>query len=185
MKAFIRALKYLKSAGFTLRLSYVTHPTVLHRMNEDMRYLRYLGFDARPKVYRGVFGGKQYPEDFSTDDRRVIKLYLGNSMDWEILSCKLRFVGKKCLAGHLFLKIDPDGTVYRCSSYQRSDLPSLGNLFKGTFRLLKKETLCKQEVCYSPYEGLMYVNGISIESGTEYGDRIIQMRTNIRSNLSR
>lgn len=183
LRGFLTKLESLRKAGFPLRLSYVAHPTVLNRMNKDLKFLRKQGFDAKPKIFRGIYNGKQYPEEFSEAERKIIKKYLGDSMDWEILNCKLKFKGKKCLGGCLFFKIDPDGTVHRCSSYQRSNLPSLGNLFRRTFYPFSDASICEQEVCYSLYEGLVYAENINIVSVAKSRERILKIREDARRNI--
>lgn len=59
------------------------------------------------------------------------------------------FKGKYCMAGKVFVRMTPEGEVFRCYD----DEQYLGNLFNGKLKFFNKPTKCKVKLCSSPYMG--------------------------------
>lgn len=132
--------------------------------------------DARIfKKIRHVFINN-YPKDYSEKKKAFIQKYIEKSQvdmcpydektpnigemrtidlahDIKFLNDLPSFKSKICLAGKKFVRMTPNGDVFRC---QDENL-FLGNLFEGEIELLKKPMPCTSDICSCPYQGIRYV----------------------------
>ena len=77
----------------------------------------------------------------------------GNNENNGFLGLDEVFYNKKCLAGMKHVFIDQHGHIYRCVSGGRR----IGNLHKGTLRMLKRAEVCRHKKCVCPTYGRRYV----------------------------
>jgi len=164
LNGFIQRVQDLKNAKFNVLLSSVMTPYVLSNFPEICRLFETHGFFPIPKVIRGIYKGKHYPESYSVGQKRIISDYLTiarhnyepvlNNMedlpsidmfsDSRFLDDIKDYHGRMCSAGHRFVALTPNGTVRRCGFYE-----VFGNILFKDVKLLNSPKLCDTEYC--PY----------------------------------
>lgn len=123
----------LERSGFPVKPLYVMHPAQFDRVESDLRTLAGLGVrKTQVKVFKGVFGGKEYPESYSEQERETLAS-IGTEYDFTdayLAGIRQSFKGLACTAGTSSFKVDVRGEVRRCATVPTS----YGNLFDGSFQ---------------------------------------------------
>ncbi len=135
--AFVENVNLLQEAGFHLTVNYVLHPDLLDRFMEDKRYYASRGVELTPRPFKGVHEGKTYPYSYSENIRRLFakRPNSGKKMVHN-------FYGIPCEAGSRLLRLEPDGTVMRCSG----DRTILGHA-KRAVKIYDEPKACKVRRC--------------------------------------
>jgi MoaA/NifB/PqqE/SkfB family radical SAM enzyme len=161
--AFDTHLRALLAGGFPVLVSVVATPEVLANADMLMRLLDPVGLSPAPKLLRGRWGTRLYPQAYTAEERAAFRAMLALArtryagllrgrdewptinpfFDDEYLEGTPRFLGRSCGAGATFVALDPDGSVFRCS---RSE--TLGNLLRGDLRLRGGPAPCDTSYCY-------------------------------------
>jgi sulfatase maturation enzyme AslB (radical SAM superfamily) len=161
--SFLRNAELLRSNGFPILVSLVATPTALARFDEAVALLRPIGMFPIPKLLREQYEGRRYPNAYSALDRTRFRLHAAEARtfyqstlagmaeapsvnmfdDDRFLEGVPSYRGLSCDAGSRFVKIDPNGDVFRCSSKTR-----LGNLLDGTFGALSGPRPCDTAYCF-------------------------------------
>ena len=164
LDGFVERARRLSSAGFRVLVSVLMTPAAVRALPQVASHLRAQGISPIPKVLRGHFQGRRYPNAYTPDEKAVIREYvararhdyaammatLGEAPTIDVLSDdrfvdgKPNYWGRACEAGRRFVRIDPDGTVRRCGLKQ-----PLGNLLARKLELLPKPMPCNTFYC--PY----------------------------------
>jgi hypothetical protein len=154
---------HLQARRFPIFVSVVATPAMLERMDELAEILRPTGLRPVPKLLRGAHAGRRFPADYSRSERsefiRQAKLarrsyagFLGSRSeaptinpfeDDAFVTGFPGYAGRMCDAGRRFVRINPDGNVFRCSRKT-----PLGSLLNGTFAPLKRREPCDTSYCY-------------------------------------
>jgi MoaA/NifB/PqqE/SkfB family radical SAM enzyme len=163
LAAFIANARHLLDAGFPVLPTVVATPEVLDVLPDVIARLAGEGLWLLPKLLRGPYQGRNYPAAYSDDERAVLQYLVAEgranypvlingderdrpsidvSCDDALLDAWPSFHGRPCSAGHRFVRMDADGSVYRCSSKQ-----PLGNLLDGTLRLTAGPAPCDTSYC--------------------------------------
>ncbi|MEU9201237.1 radical SAM protein [Streptomyces sp. NPDC048332] len=131
-RQFVRDVCALAGDGFPVAALYILYPPLLPRAAEDLAALREGGAaDVQAKVFKGVHGGRRYPEGYSDQERELVAALSGGyRFNQPYLNEKLTFRGRDCAAGRTSFKITVTGEVRRCASVPGD----YGNLYDGTFR---------------------------------------------------
>jgi MoaA/NifB/PqqE/SkfB family radical SAM enzyme len=160
---FLRHAELLRSKGFTVFASLVATPAALARFADAVALLRPIGIYPIPKLLRGPFEGRIYPNAYSDLDRIRFRLRAAEARreyqamlarmseppsidmfgDDEFLESERSFAGIPCEAGVRFVKLYENGDVTRCSSKTK-----LGNLLQGTFRPRAEAAPCDTAHCF-------------------------------------
>ncbi|CAN5204233.1 hypothetical protein BH09PSE3_BH09PSE3_02000 [soil metagenome] len=155
-------LEHLASHQPAVMVSVVATPSVLESFGEIVRDLEPTGFRPVPKMLRGPFEGRNFPDGYAPVDRArfreaaawarqgygklesevIEQPTIWPLYDDETLNEKPRFRGHDCEAGQRFVAIQPDGTVNRCSADTL-----LGNILTDTLRLNTGPTPCDTTYC--------------------------------------
>jgi MoaA/NifB/PqqE/SkfB family radical SAM enzyme len=161
-KIFLTHAETLLARGFPLFVSLVATPSALERFDDAIEILAPLGLMPVPKLFRGIYGGKVYPQAYSSGDKRrfiarareaeahyaPLLGMLGERptidvfSDSTLLEGEPTFLGQDCDAGYRFVRIVPNGDVTRCGP------PLLGNLLAGTFKPRTGSAICDTQFCY-------------------------------------
>ena len=164
LDVFIRRVHELQRQGFHVLVSIVMTPTIIRSFAETEKYFESEGVFLVPKVMRGHYQGKRYPDAYSEEDKATLVEYLAaarlkyspviDSMgepptidmfsDARLLKNGTPYWGRLCGSGHNFVRIEPDGTIVRCGSGQR-----LGNILSKELKLLSAPVPC--DAGYCPY----------------------------------
>ncbi|WP_243544468.1 radical SAM protein [Pseudodesulfovibrio tunisiensis] len=140
--AFIENARLLLDKGFNVIVNYVVHPDLLDRYHEDAA--RFASHDIRitPRPFKGRHEGRRYPEAYGEQGRAVFA-------DFPEQGRKIayNFEGIPCSAGRTLLRMEPDGTVFRCPG----DKTVLGNVMEDV-TLLDGDEPCRVRRC--PCRGL-------------------------------
>ena len=96
------------------------------------------------------------PHEYTKEDKQIIDKYLEKSRTLEREDLLAKLTAKKCSAGRNYYNLLPNGDALLCSraiEYKHSpfieniDNPKyyLGNIFDGTFKLNKNDTICSYD----------------------------------------
>jgi hypothetical protein len=164
LDAFVAHAHKLRDARFNVLVSQVMTPQMVDDFPVVSACLESHGLSVIPKMLRGRFEGKRYPDEYSAEHKARIREYQAAARlkyaavieamktpptidmfsDSHLLSGKRPYHGMWCGSGCNFVVIAPDGAVYRCGSGQR-----LGNLLLKNVRLLDDPKRC--DTSYCPY----------------------------------
>lgn len=162
---FISRVINLMNKGFLVLPSILMSPDTFSNYNTIISYFKPYGITPIPKVMRGTFNGKKYPEAYTELEKHAFLRYLSESeLVWkpifdglpevptyDIFADKIfingipDYRGRACLVGNKFVKILPDGGVRDCTTFGSN----LGNLLEGTLTLREEEHICVSSEC--PY----------------------------------
>jgi len=143
--AFIGNARLLMDAGFKVIVNYVVHPDLEARFPTDRQSFADHGIDITPRPFRGEHQGRRYPEAYGERARAIFADHPEQGR-----KVAFNFMGVPCHAGRTLLRMDEDGTVYRCPG----DKTVLGNVL-GEVRLLDGPLPCARPRC--PCRGLDHV----------------------------
>lgn len=148
---FIDNYHLFRTKGFNIITTYVTHPPLFSRIEEDFKFLKDLGVEqVHPLTFQGFFEGKKYPESYSKDQLRVIEKLSVEKMEMFTALDKVNFQNKLCRAGQDYFFMDIQGEMFKCGTV----LESCGNMFRGTFQPAKKPMRCPVSRCNDSCHGV-------------------------------
>lgn len=143
--AFIRNVVLLQERGFKVIVNSVLHPTLVGRFPGDREYFARHGVEIIPRPFKGEFAGRHYPQAYGSEVKAIFADYpqAGAKMVYN-------FKGVPCHGGQRFIRMEPDGTVLRCSG----DKTKLGNVLESV-QLNSSPQPCQVTKC--PCRGLDWV----------------------------
>jgi MoaA/NifB/PqqE/SkfB family radical SAM enzyme len=162
---FIKRVHKLRSYMFIVFVSLVMTPEIVEIYPKISEYYESQGISLIPKVMRGKYKGRKFPASYSSDQKSYILEFLMDAQrkyasviagmdeqptinplnDDSMLKCPGNYYGKICGSGYNFVRIEPDGTVLRCSSRIH-----LGNILQKNIKLLRFPIPCFS-ITYCPY----------------------------------
>ncbi len=143
--AFIDNARLLIESGFKVIVNYVVHPSLEDRFRADSDFFAAHGIAITPRPFRGKLDGRRYPEAYGDRARAIFADHPEQGR-----KIAFNFQGVPCFAGKTLLRMDPDGTVYRCPG----DKTVLGNVLDDV-RLADDAQPCTKPRC--PCRGLDHV----------------------------
>ncbi|MBN1571077.1 MAG: radical SAM protein [Acidobacteria bacterium] len=169
LSGFLHAMHETKAAGFPAYVTQVFYPPLVEEFGEIFSYFHRNGIIVHPKIFRGFYRGRLYPQEYSERDRRVFAEFYdrASSMDelpathinpdHDIKSLQgfLSFKGSSCLAGNRYVRIDYEGNIYRCSMAGSA----IGNIFQKKFARFAGAEICPYRICPCSYFGLEFADG--------------------------
>ena len=158
VKDFIDKYHHLRKHGFNVFASQITYPPILKRFDGIFELFKENGIIVRPKIFRGSYRLKCYPQGYTEKERRKILRYMLAEEPYEhkFMYGDLSFKGLPCKAGKEFVRIVYNGDVLRCDG----ETVKMGNLFEdGEISLYKEPEKCSARICPCPYYGLKYATG--------------------------
>jgi MoaA/NifB/PqqE/SkfB family radical SAM enzyme len=137
MEAFVRNVNELTSRGFNVIVNYVLHPDLIHRYAEDRDRLAAQGVTLTPRPFKGVHEDREYPAAYSAAAKAHFQAHpdAGKKTVFD-------FCGVLCNGGRSFIRMEPDGTVYRCAG----EKTVMGNLLTG-IELYDEPRPCRARRC--------------------------------------
>ena len=107
---FIRNVLYLKDRGFHVSVNYVVHPLLIDRYAADFEYFLSRGVKLIPRPFKGFYQGRHFPAAYGPEAKEIFsaKPSAGRKMVFN-------FKGVACDAGRRLLRMEADGTIFRCS----------------------------------------------------------------------
>ncbi|BCS88756.1 radical SAM protein [Pseudodesulfovibrio sediminis] len=145
VEAFIRNARLLIDSGFTIIVNYVVHPNLEKRFHIDRKFYASHGIVITPRPFRGEFNGRRYPEAYG---ERARDIFLDHPEQGKKVA--FNFYDVPCTAGKTLLRMEADGTIFRCPG----DKTVLGNIL-DTVNFLQKAEPCIKKRC--PCQGLAHV----------------------------
>ncbi len=143
--AFIRNAQLLLEKGFAVIVNYVVHPLLEDRFHKDSDFFASHGITITPRPFRGEYEGRRYPEAYGD---RAQAIFANHPEQGKKIA--FNFFGVPCTAGQTLLRLEPDGTVFRCPG----DKTILGNVM-DTVDMADGPELCRKKRC--PCRGLDHV----------------------------
>lgn len=144
--AFIENYHILADAGFTIKVNYVLHPSMEQRYPDDVAFFSKHGVPITPRPFKGIHNGLTYPQNYSAEIKNVFTEHPAAG-----IKMVFNFRGVDCLSGHSFIRMEPDGTIFRCPG----DRTVLGNIHDQV-TLNSSATPCAVDRC--PCQGVNYVD---------------------------
>jgi MoaA/NifB/PqqE/SkfB family radical SAM enzyme len=161
--SYLDQVAMLLDRGFQVFCSLVGSPRALARFEDAIELLDSIGMFPAPKVMRGVFEGKRYPDAYTDLDKERFRKYaemarkfyaptlsrrterptLDMFRDDDIIDGEPSYKGLSCEAGRLFVRIDPKGELFRCGTSE-----SMGNIREGTFVRSDSPSPCDTSYCF-------------------------------------
>lgn len=139
LSSFIEKVLFLQKKGFHIVTTYVAHPELLHRMADDIDFLKSKGInEVRVKNFGGWHNDKQYPASYSAKEKKFLKSMNLADLEDTLLKHRFNFHGRLCSAGYSFFVMDRKGNLRRCSS----SLEKYGNFFDRAILFDKKPKAC-------------------------------------------
>ena len=141
---FIRKTKILHNAGFDAGVCYLAYPPQLKMLDFYKKRFEEHGIRFALAAFWGKYQGKQYPAAYTSEEKEIIKPFLGDMsrIDYHLNSMSPK--GKICNAGHKYANIQGDGKVVRCAQY--ADEP-MGNIMDIDFHLFDAPLPCEKNIC--------------------------------------
>lgn len=162
---FLEKARMIHDAGFGYINRLVSYPALLPRLDEFREAFAARGLTFVVNPFQGEYEGRQYPQAYSDADRRLIsgatvaieqeaanaphKEFVQQILDRE--SPK----GRLCRSGYQHLRVEDDGTVYRCGEYATLKWEPFGNFFDEGLSLWDEPRLCRSERCEWEYRWLV------------------------------
>lgn len=143
---FIKNYHTLADAGFTIKVNYVLHPSLEKRYPDDVAFFRDHGVPITPRPFKGIFNGVKYPQNYSAAIKNIFTSHPAAG-----IKMVFNFRGVDCKSGHSFVRMEPDGTIFRCPG----DKTVLGNIHDHV-KLNTRATPCAVDRC--PCQGINYVD---------------------------
>ena len=131
---FLKKLLLLREYGVEVPVVYVMWPPLFKRFKQDFEIFNKHGFLVHVRRFQGTYRGRQYPQSYTDEERQFIARYMDDAMIKYMLSWEPSF-GKLTWSGVDFVILDNEGNVGYCDDF-RPGRYCLGNIFKGTLRLL-------------------------------------------------
>jgi MoaA/NifB/PqqE/SkfB family radical SAM enzyme len=169
---FIEKVRVLEQATFNVFITQVMWPPILDSFNQTFEFFKKKGILVRPKLFRGNYRWKDYPQSYSEREKSTILYFMkligetdsqtGKAMghinpdlDKLWIDGYVSFRNLPCLAGVKSVAIDFNGNIKRC----HSDPTNLGNIYQGEFKLFENAHRCKAKICGCPYYGFSFASG--------------------------
>jgi MoaA/NifB/PqqE/SkfB family radical SAM enzyme len=163
-------IELLLERGFPLFASLVMTPDAFAEYSRVAEPFTSLGVPLIPKVLRGGFEGRWYPQAYTEAERTQFRFLCEQAqaiaaaskwqlshhaptvnpfLDRDYLDGFPDFSGISCSAGRLSVSIGYDGRIFRCGSKT-----VLGNIFEKRLNLFAEDRPCDDDYC--PYWCLRY-----------------------------
>ncbi|MBI9080318.1 MAG: radical SAM protein [Pseudodesulfovibrio sp.] len=144
--AFIESARLLIDKGFNVIVNYVVHPDLEDRFKKDCEFFASQGIPITPRPFKGEFNGRRYPEAYGDRARTIFGKHPEQGK-----KVAFNFFGIPCSAGMTLLRMEPDGTIFRCPG----DKTVLGNVL-DTVNTYAEPRPCTKKRC--PCRGLEHVH---------------------------
>jgi len=133
---FLKQALFLREHRIEVPIVYVMWPPFFKRFEQDFEVFNKHRFLVHVRRFQGLYKGKRYPQGYTEQERLFMARYMDDAMIKYMLSWEPSF-GKLTWSGVDFIIIDNQGNVGYCDDF-RPDRYCLGNIFKGTLRLLSE-----------------------------------------------
>jgi MoaA/NifB/PqqE/SkfB family radical SAM enzyme len=156
IEAYMEKCRKLKAAGYDVEgVNFIAWPPHVPLMRGFKQRFLELGITFTVIPFRGRFNGKDYPDAFSIEDRKLINEASGNKVLTEEYGSWYKGANQgeentthkaaNCRAGQMYAKIHPNGNALRCCFID--DRGTVGNLIDGSFKLYDDPKLCEFPAC--------------------------------------
>lgn len=168
-QVFAELAALLKAKGFAIMVSVVATPEALAAFPQIVDALRPTGLLPVPKLMRGPFEGRYYPDAYSAAEKRQFRQFTREARraygpllagrhhaitvnpfdDHRFLDGLPVYRGRSCEAGRKFVSIAPNGDVFRCSSHNDDgETLAQGNILQGSFMPAPGPAPCDTGYCF-------------------------------------
>lgn len=141
---FVGKVLALKKRGFQGGVCYLAYPPQMDKIKYYQEKFEKNNISFALAAFWGTYNGKQYPQDYSEEEKEMIAPYLGDvsRIKYHLEGRKTK--GKLCRAGNVYASIKANGVVTRCGPLSHKPI---GNIFDKDFKLFDKPMPCEAEVC--------------------------------------
>lgn len=141
---FIRKIKLLHGAGFDAGVCYLAYPPQMSRLNFYKQLFEKNKIRFALAAFWGSYNNKKYPDSYTSQEKELIKPFLGDvdRMTYHLDSTSPK--GKLCNAGYKYANVQGDGKVVRCAQYAHQPF---ANIMDCDFRLFDRPLPCENDSC--------------------------------------
>ena len=165
-ETFREKLRFLESAGYRVPIHFIAHPPQIAEIDRYWEFFK--GFHLQLFAFRGEFEGRRYPESYTDAEYEKVFATVRDTQsvaaekDWlDGFLNQVEVGGRACKAGFRYVRMDVDGTVFRCSETQNRPL---GNIFDSGFRLSNGPMPCDVRVCPCEFRWIAQGPGLFSEA---------------------
>lgn len=146
-QTFLNNVRVLRHHGFVANVCYLAYPPQMARMGEFKRRFMENGVYMNMAIFWGSHRGKNYPHDYTDQEKAWIKTVIGSETSPETVGLDpIPINGKICGSGQRYAVVHADGRVYRCGQLSHEG-QSIGSLFDPDFELFKSGQPCTVDYC--------------------------------------
>jgi len=167
--AFIENARLLIDKGFNVIVNYVVHPDLECRLEKDREFFASQGIPITPRPFKGEFEGRRYPEAYGD---RAKTIFADHPEQGKKVA--FNFFGVPCSAGMTLLRMEPDGTIFRCPG----DKTILGNVLDKV-DIYDGPKPCTKKRC--PCRGLDHVHLTAVQKDLVQGIQYAVVAENVLS----
>ncbi|MCX5796130.1 MAG: radical SAM protein [Elusimicrobia bacterium] len=164
MQEFAAKCRLLQSHGFMGSVHMVGYPPLLDKLIAAKDFFASQGLDSVLLPFRGRHQDKPYPDSYSDEEKRLLKVAIDATAPGHIHEVNKRYFDwyvekqdrlpeaktRLCLHGAVYAKIQPDCSVVRCCTPvppERRKEFLVGNLLDPGFRLFDEARPCDLAAC--------------------------------------
>jgi Radical SAM superfamily len=148
IEPFIRRVLSCWQAGFprTNPVS-VAYPAEFNNLDDYQKTFSQAGIRLEIIPYRGRYRNMDYPEGYTEDEKRFLKININrDARDYQLDKKITR--GKLCRAGFSYARIQPEGSVFRCApEVELGQDKAIGFFYDAGFKLLDRPKPCICDSC--------------------------------------
>jgi len=147
LSEFLEKIVTLKKAGFEAWVNFVPWPPSLKDTPgyKEVFESNNIKFVLQPFI--GDYEGRNYPRGYTDDEKKILGIFSDEAntkaVDFKTTN-ESNKKGKLCRMGQNYAFIHPDGETDRCC---KDHTMKLGNVIKGTFKLLDEAIPCQADEC--------------------------------------
>ncbi|MDD5680977.1 MAG: radical SAM protein [Candidatus Omnitrophica bacterium] len=141
---FKSKLRRLREKGFDATPTCVGYPPLLKKALDIKKELENDRFGLVVSPFSGVYNGILYPQGYTDEERRLVGMLSVDDPKMKKYQLeKAPTKGKLCSAGQAYIRVHPDGDIFRCAHA----IKPMGNILTDDFSLLKEPQPCEANSC--------------------------------------
>ena len=162
---FLERALLVRDAGFGYINRLVAYPDLLGQLAHFRELFAQNGLTFVANPFQGEYQGRRYPESYTAEERALISGASVNVAQEASNAPHKEFVqqilarespqGRLCRAGYQHVRVEDDGTVFRCGEYATQKWEPLGHFFNESLTLWDGPRPCRCDRCEWEYRWLV------------------------------
>ncbi len=154
LEALLPKLRRLAAAGFATTASIVAYPESFGALEGWRARIAAAGIPCFLNPFQGTWNGRRYPQSYTPAEADVLgRTALSEAADLRMGRRSPR--GLPCAAGRRYLRLWPDGSIYRCCAATELGLGPVGHIRDEKIPLSAVDEPCPAQRCFAPNEAVL------------------------------